>query len=312
MKRISSRTSFVLSLVFVLNLGLRTAAALQLIWDPLANGGTASASSNWNTTAGNTIWFDGTTDVVWSQTSITLPTQGAIFNGPDAAPGTYVISEDSTQVAVTNLTINNSGYTFAGPNAIYLGANDFLSVAAGKTVTFNCNLAGSGTSPCWTLGAGATMNVVGNLTSGQQVRLAGAANSAFNLTGTANGPAIMFILAPVNVTSGSLVPSASFYIGYTQTLPAPNSITYNTGTLTISGSSTIFTVNGNILIIGRAGGTGTLNVTDGTVTVGNLTANRNLAICYDGSAGASGTVNVSGGTLNVGSSSMLGNQLAFF
>src|SRR5262249_171261 len=174
-----------------------------------------------------------------------------------------------------------------------LGANDFLSVAPGKTVTFNCNLAGSGTSPCWTLGAGATMNIAGNLTSGQQVRLAGAANTAFNLSGSANAPAIMFILSPVTLTSRSLVPSSSFYIGYTQTLPAPISPAYNTGTLTISGSSTMFTVNGNILIIGRAGGTGTLNVTDGTVTVGNLTANRNLAICYDGSAGASGTVNVS-------------------
>jgi autotransporter-associated beta strand protein len=303
---------FVLTVIAVLSLGIRAATALQLIWDPLANGGTASASSNWNTTAGNTIWYNGTTDIAWSQTGTTTPTQGATFNGPDAAAGAYVVTVDSGQVAVTNLTINNSGYTFAGPNAIYLGANDFLSIAPRKTVTFNCNLAGSGTSPCWTLAAGATMNIAGNLTSGQQVRLAGAATSAFNLTGLANAPAIMFILAPVNLTSGSLVPSSSFYIGYTQTLPAPNSTAYNTGTLTISGSSTVFTVNGNILIIGRAGGTGTLNVTDGTVTVGNLTANRNLAICYDGSAGASGTVNISGGTLNVGSSSMLNNQIDFF
>lgn len=312
MKLSPFRTFFVLSVVFLLSLGLRNAAALQLIWDPLANGGTISASSNWNVTAANTIWYNGTSDIAWSQAGGTSPSHGATFNGPDAAAGTYVVNVDSGQVAVTNLTINNSGYTFTGPNAIYLGANDFLSVAAGKTATFNCNMAGSGTSPCWTLGAGASMNIGGNLTSGQQVRLAGAANSAFNLTGTANGPAIMFILAPVNVTSGSLVPSSSFYIGYTQTLPAPNNTTYSSGTLTISGSSTVFTVNGNILIIGRSGGTGTLNVTDGTVTVGNLTANRNLAIGYDGSAGASGTVNISGGTLNVGSSSMLGNEIAFF
>src|SRR5215831_11016856 len=166
--------SFVVSVLILLT-GLRNAAALQLIWDPLANGGTLSSGSNWNINAGNTIWYDGSSDIAWSQTGTTSPSQGATFNGPDAAAGTYVVNVDSGQVAVTNLTINNSGYTFTGANAIYLGANDFLSVAAGKTVTFNCNMAGSGTSPCWTLGAGATMNIGGNLNSGQQVRLAGAA-----------------------------------------------------------------------------------------------------------------------------------------
>ena len=77
------------------------------------------------------------------------------------------------------------------------------------------------------------MNVEGNLTSGQQVRLAGAAGSAFNLTGSANAPAIMFVLGPVNLTSGSLIPITSFYIGY----PNPGTINgtpYTTGTLTIS------------------------------------------------------------------------------
>ncbi len=283
-----------------LTLGISRASAVQLTWDPLGNNGGAG-SGNWDTTGGNTVWWNGASDVVWSQTSTTSPTQGAIFNGPDAAPGTYSIVNDAVQVAVTNLLINNSGYTFSGANAIYLGANDFLSVAAGKTVTFNCNMAGSGTSPCWTLGSGATMNVGGNLTSGQQLRLAGPVGSAFNLTGTANAPAIMFILAPVNLINTSLVPSSSFYIGYTQTLPAPNSTAYSTGALTLSGSSTIFTVNGNILIIGRSGGSGTLTINDGTATIGNTTA-RNLGICYDGN-GSTGIVNVNGGSLNVGNAS---------
>lgn len=288
---------------------LTTARAAQLTWDPLGNGGSPSANGNWDTTAGNAVWYNGTSDLVWNQTSGTAPLNGAIFGGGD---GTWAVTNDAVQVAVTNLNINNSGYTFWGPNAIYLGANDLATVAAGKSVTFNCNLAGSGTSPCWVLGSGSTMNVAGNFTSGQQVRLAGAANSAFNLTGSGNAPAIMFILAPVNVSAGSLIPSASFYIGYTQTLPAPNSTTYSAGTLTISGSSTVFTVNGNILIIGRATGTGTLNINDGTSTVGNTTANRNLAINYDSSASSSGTVNVNGGVLNVGSASQLGNRINFF
>ena len=122
--------------VFCLTLGIGRASATQLIWDPLGNNGGAG-SGNWDTIAGNTNWWNGTSDVLWSQTSTTSPTQGATFNGPDAAPGTYVVSLDAGQIAVTNLTINNNGYTFSGANAIYLGTSDILSVAAGKTVTFN-------------------------------------------------------------------------------------------------------------------------------------------------------------------------------
>jgi autotransporter-associated beta strand protein len=289
-------------------------AAAQLIWDPLLNNGVTSSSGNWDTTGGNAVWYNGASDVVWSQTGTTSPSQGATFNGPDAAPGTYIVTLDAGQIAVTNLTINNSGYVFAGANAIYLGTSDILSVAAGKTVTFNCGLQGSGTAPVWSLGSGATMNVTGNISSSQQVRVTGAPDSAYNFSGV-NNPAIMAILAPVNLTSGSLIPSSSFYIGYIIASPI-NGVAYTAGSLTISGSSTVFTVNGNILIIGRSGGAGKLVLNDGTATVGNLTANRNLAINYDGATSgsliSSGTVLMNGGTLNVGGSSMLGNRIAFF
>jgi len=226
------------------------APAAQLTWDPLGNNGGAG-SGNWDTTAGNTNWWNGTTDVPWSQTSITASTNYASFNGQDAAPGTYLITNDAVQIAVTNLNINNSGYTFSGPNPIYIGANNFLNVAAGKTVTFNCNMSGSGTAPCWVLGAGSALNVGGNITSGQQLHLAGPSSSVFNLTGV-NTPAILFVQAPVVVTSGSVFPSSSFYIGYNQSLPAPNSTAYNTGSFTISNAS--LTLNGNVLIIARGAG----------------------------------------------------------
>ena len=152
--------------VFCLTLGIGRASATQLIWDPSLNGSGNAGSGNWDTTAGNTNWWNGTSDVLWSQTDITHPTQGATFNGPDAAPGTYAITNDAVQIAVTNLAINNNGYTFSGANAIYVGAGDFLTVAAGKTVTFNCNLQGSASTPFpyWLLGSGATMNVASNIT----------------------------------------------------------------------------------------------------------------------------------------------------
>jgi autotransporter-associated beta strand protein len=286
--------------VFCSTLGLGRAPAAPLTWDPLGNNGGAG-SGNWDTTAGNTNWWNGTADVPWTQSSTTASTNIANFNGQDAAPGTYLVTLDSTQVAVTNLNINNSGYTFNGPNPIYIGANEFLNVAAGKAVTFNCNMSGSGTAPCWVLGAGSTMNVAGNITSGQQVHLAGTANSAFNLTGV-NAPAIMFVQAPVFVTSGSVIPSSSFYIGYNQTLPAPNSTAYNTGSFTISNAT--FSLNGNVFILARGAGNGTLTMQNGSSVNVGTTAAHPLAINYDGNAANVATLNVDGGTLTVGSSTL--------
>jgi autotransporter-associated beta strand protein len=307
------RITSVFSLVgiYCLTVGIGSAApAPQLIWDPLNNGGTTAGNGNWDTTAGNAVWWNGASDVVWSQTSTTAGLNGATFNGPDAAPGTYAVSLDSSQIAVTNnLYINNNGYVFSGANAIYICTTNTLSVAAGKTVTFNCNMAGSGTSPYWVLGSGATVNVTGNLTASQQVRLAGAAGSAINLSGVINNPGIVFVLTQVNVTNGALTPSSSFYIGYPATI---NGTSYSSGALTVSGSSTVATFNGNVFIIGRSGGSGTLAVQDGTVNIGTSTTARNLAIVYDANANGNATVNVSGGVLNVGTAGQLASQIAFF
>src|ERR1035441_9761496 len=169
-------------------------------------------------------------------------------------------------------------------------------------------MSGSGTSPFWVLGSGATMNVPGNITSGQQVRLAGTAGSVFNLSG-ADVPAILYVLAQVNLTAGSMTPSSSFFVGYNQTI---NGTAYSSGTFTVSGSATA-TFNGNIYIIGRSGGSGTLILTNSaSVTIGNSTANRNLAINFDSSAGSSGTVNVYNGTLTVGSGLQPLNVIDFF
>ena len=143
--------------------------------DPLLNGGTTSGSSNWDTNTANTIWWNGSADVAWTQTGTNNPLNGAIFNGPDAAAGTYAVTLDAGEIAISNMQINANGYVFSGTNAIYVNSSEFLSVAASKTVTFNCNMAGSATDPSWQLGINAVMNVTGNLVTppGQQLRLAG-------------------------------------------------------------------------------------------------------------------------------------------
>ena len=295
--------------VIYLTLGIGRASGAQLIWDPLNNGGTTPANGNWDTTAGNKVWAPG--NVPWSQTSTTVPLNGATFGGAD---GAWSVVLDVGQIAANNVTINNSGYTISGANTLFLPANSIVSVAAGKTATFNCNFSGS-SAQFWTLGSGATMNVGGNM-AGAQYRLAGAdSTSTFNLTGV-NSFNQLYVLGSVNLTAGSLTTSSSGAIGY----PNPQTIngaTYTNGTLTVSGSA-VFTPNGNFLFVGRQftvgatslGGQGTLIINGGTVNVGNA-ANRNLAICYDGggvqtvnSGTESGTVNVNAGVLNVGSSTI--------
>ena len=79
------------------------------------------------------------------------------------------------------------------------------------------------------------MNVGGNIAisggGGVQARLAGPANSAFYLGGV-NSPAIVWCLAPVYLTNGSLTTGASFFVGYAQTI---NGVSYTNGTLTVNG-----------------------------------------------------------------------------
>lgn len=310
--------SFAGTLLFTVNLW----AVPQLIWDPLGNGGTTSGSGNWDTTSGNNVWWNGSADVAWSQASTTRGANIAVFNGPDAAPNTYVVNLDAVQVTATNsffspaFYINNNGYEFTGNNALYVGPTNGIYVAPNVTVTFNCPMAGNGSVPFWQLDNGATMNVGGNLQGTQQLRLCGPANSAFNLTGAASVPAQVYVLGPVNVTSGTITPTSSFFIGY----PDPtsfNGTSYSSGTLTVSGSGTV-TQNKQIFFIARTfgspavAGQGTLTIqSGGTVNVGTG-ATFNLAISYDGGAGENATVNVQGGNLNVGSSSFTGSEIAFF
>src|ERR1039458_4678913 len=49
-----------------------SAMAAQLIWDPLGNN-SGAGSGNWDTTAGNNLWWNGASDTVWAQTSSTSP-----------------------------------------------------------------------------------------------------------------------------------------------------------------------------------------------------------------------------------------------
>ena len=90
---------------------ISSVSAAQLIWDPLHNTGVTPGSTNWDTTAGNTSWYNGSANIVWSQTSTTAPLNGATFGGAD---GTWGVTNDAGQIAVNNLTINNSCIKLTG------------------------------------------------------------------------------------------------------------------------------------------------------------------------------------------------------
>ncbi|HEY3862417.1 MAG TPA: autotransporter-associated beta strand repeat-containing protein [Verrucomicrobiae bacterium] len=276
------------------------APAAQLVWDPLNNGGITPASGNWDTSASNTFWYNGSGDVAWTQTSTTAGLNGAVFGGAD---GNWAITNDTGQIAMTNLTINNSGYAFYGNN-LDISSGDLMNLAPGKTVSFYCNLAADNNAKNYIAGAGSVVNIFGNVL-GQQAKFIGPAASAYYLSGV-NTPTVLYNLAPVYLTNGSITTSASFFVGYGQTVAGT---AYTTGSLTISGGATA-TQNGNVLMVGRGGGNGTLTLLDGTVNVGT-TANHDLAVCYDASGGEMGTLNVYGGTLNVGASG-LPSKLDFF
>src|SRR5256884_4083335 len=87
-----------------------------LTWDAgnTNNGVTIdSASGAWDTdTTTNLNWNNGIGNVSWTQTSTTAPlVQSTVFSGPD---GAYQVALDGTQISLSNMTINASGYTFSG------------------------------------------------------------------------------------------------------------------------------------------------------------------------------------------------------
>ena len=291
----------------MLTLGLLLAAAGSqaglLVWDAgnPSNGATIDpASGNWDTTAGNNVWNNGSGNVAWTQTSTTAALNGALFGG---ANGTYVVTLDASQIALTNLTFTNSGYTIAGTYGLYFPANSTLNFATGVTTTVSCPLPGGNNAVYWQAATNATVLVTGNMTSTQQPRFLGPGSYFFSGVNTLSVP---YILGPVFQTNGSFSTSASFFIGYPQTV---NGVAYTTGTFTVDGPTTTFAHTAGDSIIGRAGGTGTFIIRNGATASIGQTSLHHLRLAYDNNTDHA-TMDVQNGTLNVGTPSYAG-QIIF-
>lgn len=276
-------------LFFILLAGSAALSAATLTWDPgnTSNGGTIDpGNGTWDLSS--MIWNSVSGDVVWSQTSTTVPLNNAVFGGAD---GTYAVTVGGTQIAVTDMAFNNSGYTLSS-GAIYLnGANDpALTVAANKTATINSAFTGINQQTTFKVNSGATLNLGGGLNTLQFV---------FDGGGT------------VNLTTGVYTPNLIWTknitldqkSGVTVNLAAGNTVFVGYGgsdIYTVESGATLTLGAGGSLRIAQAGGvSGTMN-SAGTVTVGNFTAASLVDIgSYPGPQ--TGILNVTAGTFTVAS-----------
>lgn len=270
----------------------------QLTWDPNGNGGATSASGNWDASTAN--WWNGSADAPWPQTSGTAALAGAVFGGGD---GSYNITLDLSEIAYTNLTVNNSGYTFYG-QPLYGAGPSTVVIAAGKAVTFNSELTGAGNgSEYFECGNNAVVNILGGATGGQQPQFQSTNNSAtFYLSG-AFGYNVTWVEATVYQTNGSYTPNG-FFCGRTANGGLGN-IASN-GTWIATGPATTFTMAGANLMVARGGAHGTFIMSNG-VTVATAAStisgqNDNLVLVDDNGNGNQAVFDVYGGTLTVGQS----------
>jgi hypothetical protein len=198
-------------LVFAIFLCASGAFAQQLTWDPNGNGGITGGSGNWDTSTND--WYNGTSlpDVDWVQTSTTAATAGAIFGGGD---GSYNVTNDLSQIAITNLTILNSGYVFQGDPLDFVGSSSFF-VAAGKTVTFSNQIVGNNGSMVWVLSNNATCYLSGGVTgtSGNQIGYEAQSGGVYYVDSTWYGSVSWIDTTMIVTNGGSFNAGASFFVG---------------------------------------------------------------------------------------------------
>lgn len=278
----------------------------SLTWDPNGNGGTTSASGNWDVSTAN--WWNGTADQVWSQISSTVSTTNAVFGGGD---GTYTVNIDASSVAVSNIFFNNSGYTISGAG-IYIPNKGGFVVAAGKTATVTAPIVSGNDNNSVDVGGGAVLNLQGNMNSngGSSPFLTAVGTGTVNLGGGSSSA----IFAPnntdlidcnVNFDSGTWTQGSggNFYIGYNG--GSFNGVSDNTGAFTINGGT--LNVTGDKIIVCRSGGTGTLTLNSGAINFwtgasGSVSANAVVAIPNNDNGANKANVYVNGGTFTIGNS----------
>jgi autotransporter-associated beta strand protein len=286
---------------------LGSANAADYTWDTSTAAGITAGSGAWSTTGTN--WNNGSTSVVWSQTSATVASHNAIFAGTD---GTYTVTLSGTTNA-QSVTFNNGGYTLTSGTLTLRPTgttNGNITVAAGKTATINSPIGYSGnTTANITINSGGTLNLGGGA-SNAQYTFAGSGTA--NMTsGTYSANIGNVGNATLNQTSGTFNITPGNAVGYTINSGTQN-VAYNLsgGTLSVIGLATGTSAHFGIGTATGTAFTSALNVSgSGALVTGTGTAFGEIQIAK--AAASNGTLNVSGGTVTVGSGTA-NNEIYFF
>ena len=281
-----------------------------------------SASLTWNATGGNGTWstsnanwWNGSSNVLWSQSNNTTATDEATFAGLD---GNYTITL-GTQIATGNLTFSNSGYTLTG-SELFIPNNGTITVAANKTATISSKTLGlANTNLNMTVNVGSTLNLSGGHSAttgatslGAQFRMQGA--GTLNMSaGEYYTPSIRLDAGALNQTGGNLLmtgTTGSMNLNY----GAGRDVTYTLsgGSLRMESHTSNSSQTGMHLTIGRDNGNnvGKLALqSGGNITIG---ANSGAVLNIVGkSSNANGWLDVQGGNLTVGTANAI-SQIYFF
>ena len=265
--------------------------AQNLNWDPGHVGSTSgSGSGTWDTSTAN--WWNGTSDVAWSQTSTTSGTNSATFGGAD---GAYTVTVGATQIAVTNLIFNNSGYNLTN-GTIYIShtadGQTAVAVAANKTTTFtNVTIGGTGQQFVYTVNGGSILNLFGCTLISQSLFSGGGTVNMAGGTINCGGGFFETKGCIFNQSGGTILQTgtSACYLGY-----GGNSYYTNSGGALI--------LNNTSCAMSRGGYTATLTLQNGGsmfVGTNGTVASLNLA-SSDNSANEKSYVDVQGGMLTVG------------
>jgi fibronectin-binding autotransporter adhesin len=265
----------------------RFALGVTLTWD--ANGATAGVADgpgSWNTTAGNTVWWDGATNVIWAQNS------DAVFGGTSGTPG--IVTVTGAAVTPNSLTFNVDGYTIAdtstsvkltltspgGVNVLGNATFSTMRAALMQTVTQTWNVAPSKTLfiDC-TPRAADNYLVGGNTQDGDTLTIAGGGTVVISQANTTFGMGVT-LNSKLVVNSGTLVVSGRTSDGASLVIRSRSDFAGPAGVATVS-------TGGNLNL-----GTNTLVVQQNTVAMTGTPT------------GPSGELHLDGGVLHAGA---LGN-----
>jgi hypothetical protein len=286
--------------------------AADLTWDPgnTGNGTTIDpGNGTWDLIVGNIVWNNDGTNVPWSQTNATTPTNVAIFGGVD---GAYSVTLGSA-IAAQRVQFNNSGYTLGAttPQTLFLNLDSgsfgtvqpglptgqALYVAAGKTfsagnnvtILANGNNAGVSTT-AFLAGAGSVLNVNSGSTLTRTNGTTGVLR--FSGTGTVNVAGTVSFNNP-GQAGGLMLSSYS-----------TDNVTVNVnsgGVLSSDGNGNNQFTFGAIVVNNGAGattgGTGILNINSGGSVIASFASAANGGIILSRNANGVATINLDGGSL---------------